>query len=260
MHPHHKHVMLMWFIIFINWRFMMNKKKRITALCICIFLFSGCGMQTLNTDKEDTHTPAKEEMIISARGQGELKEHFVAFEDHLTLSDAIVYGEVSDFDMVVDGSIIKTYETLHIIETLYGNLEPDTDITLRENGGYMLIKDYLNSINAEDKQWYLNGVFKNLTNEDKKTKYYTEVTEGYYFPEVGSRAVYCLKHINDLEGVYRTTGVWQGKYREIEEGILALPDESDSLSDTEKTYNSGTITYEELKEQILEAAGKLQEN
>ncbi len=82
----------------------------------------------------------------------------------------------------------------------------------------------------------------------------SEVPEGYYYPEIGERAVFCIKQSTVSEGEYAVAGSWQGIYRETEDGVLATPGTSSSLTDPERKYSGETITYEDLKNQIQKAA------
>lgn len=233
---------------------MMEIKKIISVLSICTLLLSGCGSQTAKSDKK---TPAKEDMIINASGSGDLMEWIHSTKDYVTNSDLIVYGEISDFEMQVSetSGFIHTLETVHIIETLYGDVKAGSNVLINDFGGYALIKDIINAFETEEeRRGYREAAFGYLTDEELDTKYLSEVPEGYYYPEIGARGVYCLKLIVGTDDMYRIVGAWQGKFREIEEGVLAKPNTSSSLSDPEESLSNGTITYEELKAKILNAS------
>ena len=106
-----------------------------------------------------------------------------------------------------------------------------------------------------DRKVFRESFYSTWTEEELETKYRAEVPEGYYYPEIGDRAVYCLKPKEKMEGIYRVTAGWMGKYREIEDGILAKPSTDNSVTNPEGLPGiDGTIPYEELKQQILEAS------
>lgn len=234
----------------------MKNKVYLSVLSFCILLSAGCNLQNAKNHKQ---TPAREDMFVSGGGIGDLIHPFETFEDRLTYSDAIVYGEVTDFEMYSEeiSAFIGTFETIHVIETLYGDIEPGTDIILREDGGYVHVRDYINAfVTEEERTGYREGMFGRLTDEELDTKYISEVPEGYYYPEIGDRAVYCLKHSEKIEGVFFTPGGYQGKYRELEDGLLAAPSSTNSITDPDKTYRYITIRYDDLKEKIQEAAEK----
>lgn len=221
---------------------------------------SGCGTQASANNPAEKKTPAKEDFISIGSGSPDIAVHFETFEDRLTLSDTIIYGEVIDYEMYAsEGSgLIFTRETIHVIETLYGEAEEGTDLQLLEMGGYVLVKDVIDAQSTDlQKKIKREDWFGNLSDEEVETKYLGEVPDGYYFPEIGDRAVYCLKHHTNREGVYALTGSYFGKYREMEDGVLALPSMGSSLSDPDKTASEGTISYEELKQKILDAAEQI---
>lgn len=235
----------------------MKNKKSMAVSFIFAMLLSGCSAQTSANTPADKKTPAKEDIIMSGSGQYDAAEGFADFKDLVAAGDVIVYGEVKDFEMLIPegANTINTMETIHVIETLYGDIETGADLQLMENGGYLLINDYLDSLDEELRQIKLSfPEFAELTDDEKKTKYISMIPEGYYYPEIGDRAVYILKLSDNMDNVYRKTGGWAGKYREVEEGILAIPGNNSSLTDPEGTAQNGTVSYEELKEQILNAA------
>lgn len=228
----------------------MEKKKIISVLSICTLLLIGCSSQTAKSEKK---TPAKEDIVVSGSGISDLTIRIHSFADLRTQSDAIIYGEVSDFEMAPteESGFVYTLETIHVIETLQGDLKPGTDIILREDGGYVPVIDFINAFTTEEERsGYREAFFGKLSDEELNTKYYAEVPEGYYYPEIGERAVYCLKHSSVLKDAYYTTGAWQGRFREVEEGVFVKPNNSSSLSDPEDALVNGTITYEELKEEL----------
>ena len=236
---------------------MMNKKI-LRVICAFTILLAGCTSQNALNSKK---TPAPEDIFMSGTGSGELIEIFNSVEDRVKSSDAIIYAEVADFEMVPEkgSGFVHTIETLHIIETLYGDLEPDSEITVDELGGYVLIKDFLDAFETEmERSGFREGWFGKLSDEELGTKYFAEVPEGYYYPEIGDRAVYCVKkRLSSTEEIYYVAGAWQGEYREMNEGLLVWPNSiNNSLTDPEKKFAPRTIQYDELKEQILEAAGK----
>ncbi|MDO4415825.1 MAG: hypothetical protein Q4C20_12190 [Erysipelotrichaceae bacterium] len=111
------------------------------------------------------------------------------------------------------------------------------------------VKDFLNAFETEDeRRGYREAFFGKLTDEELNTKYYSEIPEGYYYPEIGDRAVYCVKHSAVMQDAYYPIGEWQGIFREAEEGALWKPDNSSSLTSPKEAHANGTITYEELKE------------
>ncbi len=229
--------------------------KNIFYALICAVMLIGCNAQETSNDQKKIQLPAKEDILfITYYPSEELSEIFRSFEDRLKYSDAIIYGEITDYEMTVpEAHNICTFKKIHVIETLYGDIESDTDIQIIETGGYMLINDYLNSL---DEEWKYSAPseYTKLPDKEKKTKYISEVWDGYYYPEIGDRGVYCVKRSNYSDEFYRDTGAWQGKYREVEDGVLSKPDISNSYSDPNKTYIGDTIKYEDLKEQIQKAA------
>lgn len=236
----------------------MKYTRLFSSACICALILSGCHSGTADYESDHKQLPAAEDIVVSAHGEGDYGDYdlYEGIPDLMKASDLIVYGEVTDFEMSVskESSMINTFETIHIIETLYGDTKSDTDITLLENGGYMRIKDFLNEIGSSDRNWYMTGVFKDLTDEEINQKYYAEVAEGYYYPVIGERAVFCLHMIPGMDGVYHATGAWQGIYRETSDGKLAKPTEGSSLSDPDRTGIVGSLTLEELKENISVSA------
>ena len=233
------------------------KNKISKFICISSILLSGCSTISDNQSTADKHTPAKEDIIVTGGGVTDLMVNFEKFEDCLTYSDAIIYGEISDFETAATpgSGFIYTLQKIHVLETLYGDIEADQDIMLREVGGYVLINDFLNAFDIEEeKQGYRTGMFGHLSDQELAEKYVSEVPEGYYYPEIGERAVFCIKQSNVSEGEYAVAGSWQGIYRETEDGVLATPGTSSSLTDPERKYSGETITYEDLKNQIQKAA------
>jgi len=70
---------------------------KLKALLMISLVFCGCSAEAAQKTKE---TPAKEDIIISnSHMSDELMENFFSFEDRITKSDAIVYGELKDFEM-----------------------------------------------------------------------------------------------------------------------------------------------------------------
>ncbi len=226
---------------------------KLKALLMTSLVFCGCSAEASQTKQ----TPAKEDIIISnSHMSDELMENFHSFEERITKSDAIVYGEVKDFEMAAPegfGHII-TIKTFHVIETLHGDIEPDSDIRVTESGGYMTIADYQASLNEETMQWMFpassDSEVSKLSEAEKKKKYISEVWDGYYYPQIGERAVYCLKQRTNDETLWRVAGAWQGKYREIEDGVLLEPNQYNSLSDQALIDGVQRINYEDLKKMI----------
>ena len=150
-------------------------------------------------------TPPKEDIIVSAGGSADLIEWIHSYDEYRGKCDAIVYGEVSDFEMTPAESseFIYTVETIHVIKTLYEDIEEGSDFSLREDGGYVPVKDFLNAFETEDeRRGYREAFFGKLTDEKLNTKYYSEIPEGYYYPEIGDRAVYCVKHSSVMQDAY----------------------------------------------------------
>lgn len=230
--------------------------KILRVICAFIILLAGCTSRNAQNNKK---TPAQEDIFMSGTGSSELIEVFNSVEDRVKSSDAIVYAELTDFEMTPEkgSGFVHTIETIHIIETLYGDLEPDSEITVDVYGGYVLIKDFLDAFETEmERTGFREGWFGKLSDQELGTKYFAEVPEGYYYPEIGERAVYCVKHLSNPDEGYYIAGDWQGKYREMKEGLLVWPNINNSLIDPEKKFAPRSIYYDELKEQILEAAGK----
>jgi len=228
----------------------MKCRKALLGYVIFAIVLSACGGQI-----KAKHTPPLED-IIAGRGMSDPLEHFEKPQDYRNLSDAIVYGEIADFEMIVSKSgFIHTLETIHVIETLHGDIEPGSDVQLMETGGYALAKDILNVFSDElTRKVYRENFMSYLSDEEIETKYIAEVPDGYYYPEIGRRAVYCLKEKENREGIYRVTAGWMGTFREVEDGIFAKPSTDNSINNPERAAGfDGTITYEELKEQILNA-------
>lgn len=233
------------------------KSMKLKALLMISLVFCGCSAEAAQKTKE---TPAKEDIIISnSHMSDELMENFFSFEDRITKSDAIVYGELKDFEMAAPEGLghIVTIKTFHVIETLHGDIEPDSDIKVMESGGYMTIADYQASLNEETMQWLFpdssDSEVSKLSDSEKKKKYISEVWDGYYYPQIGERAVYCLKQRQDDETLWRVAGAWQGKYREIEDGVLLEPNQYNSLSHQALIDGVQRINYEDLKKMVEDA-------
>ena len=227
-----------------------NMNFWLSAVSVCMLL-SGCGVS-----RKDKTTPPLED-IVAGTGMSELREQFERFTDQMGLSEAIVYGEISDFEIIISkAGFLHTLETIHVIETLYGDIKPGSYVQLWETGGYAHPIDIINNFSNElDRKVFRESFYSTWTDEELETKYRAEVPEGYYYPEIGDRAVYCLKPKEKMEGIYRVMAGWMGKYREIEDGILAKPSTDNSVTNPEGLPGiDGTIPYEELKQQILEAS------
>ena len=157
------------------------KSMKLKALLMISLVFCGCSAEAAQKTKE---TPAKEDIIISnSHMSDELMENFFSFEDRITKSDAIVYGKLKDFEMAAPEGLghIVTIKTFHVIETLHGDIEPDSDIKVMESGGYMTIADYQASLNEETMQWLFpdssDSEVSKLNNSEKKKKYPTIFAE-----------------------------------------------------------------------------------
>ncbi len=237
----------------------MNYRRIIALTCISALL-AGCTAEAAAENNDSKQMPAEEDIIVSGGGSPDLIEHFNGTADMLSKCDAVIYGEVTDFEMAAaEGSgFIHTLETIHVIESLYGDAEEGTDIRLNETGGYALAIDTINAFaTEEERRIHREFMFDKLSDEELNTKYVAEVPDGYYYPEIGDRAVYCLKWLEGYEGIYRISGGWQGKYREIEDGVLVKPNISNSVTNPEgKADTAETITYEQLKEEIQQALAK----
>ena len=62
--------------------------------------------------------------------------------------------------------------------------------------------------------------------------------------------------MND-ETLWRVAGAWQGKYREIEDGVLLEPNQYNSLSDQALIDGVQRINYEDLKTEYERLLAKL---
>ena len=244
----------------------MNLKNIIKAFCICSLLSAGCSEKTASQETETPHTPAAEDIVIFGEGNADHKYHFESMEDRLEVSEAVIYGEVTDFTIFpAEGNgVAQTLETVHIIETLYGEAG-GTEIKLLKMGGYVTLADYINAHKTEEeRQAYRESEgFAELSDEELKTKYISFIPEGYYYPEIGDKGVYCLIPVPEIDAdvpwsetdhVYWAAGSWQGTYRETDDGVFVRPNNSSILTDPDGTYPAKTVTYDELKEEIQKAA------
>jgi len=203
---------------------------------------------------------SSDEVLFTAQGTGETAYYYETIEELTESSDYVVYGEVTDFTFNVKNTIIYTLENVRVIEPLFGNVNAGTQISVHKMGGYILARDFIDSHDTyEERVGERNGrLFKNVSDEEINTKYIGQIPEGYFSPDIGERSVFFLKKKKNSENTYGLTGgCEQGEFIEITDGVLRYPGVENELSQFE---NHTTVTYEELKEQILEAAGKLQEN
>lgn len=250
----------------------MKIKKIIKLLCIFSLLSAGCAKEAASADTDTPHTPKAEDILITGTGTADMK-YYGEMTDCLKDSQAVVYGEVTDFSMfAAEGSgAVHTLETVHIIETLYGEAEEGTDVILLLMGGYVPIIEHINAHRTEEERqaYFESEDIAKLSEEELHTKYFAQVSEGYYYPETGERGIYFLKPVPQLDvsvpwketdHVFWCTGEWQSLYRQVSEGVFLKPNSKSSLSDPDGKYSGDTVTYDELKEQIRHAAEELGAN
>lgn len=187
-------------------------KKYLTIL-LCISLFTGC-------------TPAPEAKVIEAQEMtGEILKDYTSIAELTADADAIVAGETLSLTyFVTDNGIIWTKQTFLITNSLLGNLNTNSKITIYRMGGYASIQDYINSYEA-GAQADVAARYETFNRADR----IDQLFEYDYHPAKGMTEICFLQRFNEFDKGYARVGAYMGSF-------WGETNESEGLDNKDKDY------------------------
>lgn len=187
--------------------------------------------------------------------------HYSTMADMIQASDAVIYGEVTDYYFTQHMQQILNVETIRVIESLYGDLAREDEITVADLGGYIPLDVYCSEHpgykEIRDRYGKLLGDY---TPEERSTKYAGFIPEGFFSPETGEKTVLFVKKTEESDHYYIIGGALQGRYTEVNDGLLRTPTPQNDLSAESLVDAHPHISYEELKAEIAEALKSIPES
>ena len=144
---------------------MKNIKKAYIIVGVVIVGIAGVFAATISKSNkvqeaaktERTTTEEAEPVIIDGKkiainsiGFGDSIEDY-ELSDLQKEAELIIYGETVDYKCYLsDPGFIRTVEQIEVKECISGQASPGDIIEVRRAGGYVLVKDYLDSFKEED--------------------------------------------------------------------------------------------------------------
>ena len=170
---------------------------------------------------------------------------------HDYYSVGVVRGTIIDLTYLTDGHYGSTYYSFAVSEVLSGEqIKPETIITIQDEQGIVPLKLYRENV-------YFNA-YPQVTEEDVDRTYLIE-SASEPFVEIGEEYVLFLSKFNRstsnniVGNWYFITYSYGGKFKRTEDGLYErmIPEFMNHIFKF-----TGSLSLEELKEQIAEAASK----
>lgn len=233
---------------------------------VCLLLSSclitapaGCSIftQTETLSEKDPSpvfrgTPESEkDLLVNFWAYFEEVDSIETFHEMMEKSEAVIYGEVTDYVFVEKSVFFCTAENVNVIETIYGDIPAGSEVRIIKDGGYIPAKDYIRIHHVTGD--YVDRFGKKLSSysdEELSRKYFGYVSSTYRTPLIHERAIFFLRKTVIAEGFYGITGgpVFC-EWPEGEDGMYFIPTLS-GRTETGEPDESTFLTIEDLKEKI----------
>lgn len=205
--------------------------KKLGLILSFLLLLTGCSHAV------SSETPG--EIVTTEYFAAEMAKYYQDIDELKEDSIAVVSGECIAWESFISSDdIVWTKETFRVDETLYGEIEPDSEIEIYIMGGVITIKDYLDSYGGYFKD-EVNSNYKNYKDDDLISFVYGDGQ----LPEVGRQEVIFLQE-DDIHDGYFRTGAYMGIFYQNLENEIA--------EENEEVYSGyiGDFTLSEIKEAL----------
>lgn len=170
-----------------------------------------------------------------------------SLDEILEHTDAVIYGEVTDFVFSEVSVEISTFLTVHVNEVLYGDLFGVSEVRIFKSGGYIPASEYFSIFNLIDglKDRFGQPI-SSYTPEELKTKYVGYLPDEYSDPKIGVKGIFFIERFDAFDCYSIADAPFNGEYHDTDSGlydirIMADPDEG------------SFFTYDQVKEKLFNA-------
>lgn len=249
----------------------MKKKVIMLSLLFSMMLYVGCGtadkkekqnaVESDNTDVDfQSPRPDKEDVAVSANGVSDNVSSYGSIDALMADADAVVYGEAYTYCYMVENGTVYTIVTVRVLDSLYGDLQEGDEFTVFRSGGYVRLKDYLQSYEEQFQEQVRNSTaFADISDEDIETKYISFFPDGEVDTWCGDKSIFFLQKSGKGATNYYRVGSYEGEYVELSTGDFKVPgmesyDEVDNAAMEDSLESDGLssciISWDEIVDQV----------
>ena len=232
------------------------KHKLKLLICMILLIVIGCASseESHETLSENDPTPVYRGIPTNSADLIYTLSPVVCYEGYdesldeiLEHTDAVIYGEVTDFVFAEVSVDISTFVTVHVNEVLYGDLFGVSEVRIFKSGGYIPASVYFRNRNPYD-GWKdrFGQPISSYTSEELKTKYVGYLPDEYSCPKIGDKGIFFIQRFEAFDCYSIADAPFNGEYHDTDSGLYDIR----IMADPDESY---FFTYEQVKEKLFNA-------